>query len=171
VANARIRHLLLLLAASLAAPASAQQDPCLNDAMRLCPNVPAGGGDIVACLKAQEPALSPACRQKLLTPQQVAEEVVNECRADAARVCPGVQPGNGRIAACLKANMLNLSAPCIDALWAAKEKAGEVSQVCASDIATFCPGIPSGQGRIARCLKGNMAFLSPGCKALFTPPP
>lgn len=169
MASSRRWNLLLLASAFLAGPAAAQQDPCFNDAMRLCPNVPAGGGDIVRCLKAQEPALSPACRQKLMTPQQVAEEVVDACRGDAARVCPGVQPGNGRIAACLRANMLQLSGPCINALWAAKEKAGEVQQVCASDIANFCPGVPSGEGRIVRCLQGNTPFLSPACKALLTP--
>jgi len=169
MAFSRIRQLVLLASTLLVTSAVGQDDPCYSDAMRLCPNVPPGGGDIVRCLKAQEPALSPACRQKLLTPEQVVDEVVAECRADAARVCPQVPPGGGRIAACLRSNMLQLSGPCINALWAAKEKAGEVQQACASDIPTYCAGVPSGQGRIVKCLQGNLPFLSPACKALLTP--
>ncbi len=170
MARTALRLLLLPAVAMLmVAPASGQEDPCVPDALRLCPNVPLGGGDMVKCLKAQEPALSPACRQKLLTPQQVAEEVVAECSSDAAKFCQGVPAGSGRISACLRNNLFMVSAPCQTALWAAREKAGEVQQVCGSDIANFCAGMPAGQGRIVKCLQGNMPFLSPACKALLSP--
>lgn len=44
------------------------------------------------------------------------------CRADVDRLCPGVQPGDGRIMACLKQNQAELSSDCKDALAKAREK-------------------------------------------------
>ena len=38
------------------------------------------------------------------------------CKADAEKLCPGVQPGGGRIAACLKQNEAQVSAACKDAM-------------------------------------------------------
>lgn len=40
----------------------------------------------------------------------------NACRADYFRLCPGVQPGGGRIIACLEEHVAKLSAPCRDAV-------------------------------------------------------
>ncbi len=36
---------------------------------------------------------------------------------------------------------------------------------CRADVERLCPGIPSGGGRIAACLKANQAQVSPACKA------
>lgn len=44
------------------------------------------------------------------------------CRADVEKLCPGVQPGGGRIVACLKENQAQVSAACKDALARAREK-------------------------------------------------
>jgi hypothetical protein len=43
------------------------------------------------------------------------------CKADADALCRGVQPGEGRIRACLRANREKLSQPCRDAIAAALE--------------------------------------------------
>jgi hypothetical protein len=44
------------------------------------------------------------------------------CKADVDKLCPGVQPGGGRIIACLQANEAQVSAACKDALAKAREK-------------------------------------------------
>jgi hypothetical protein len=44
------------------------------------------------------------------------------CKPDVDRLCPGIQPGGGRIMACLKQNEAQLSAACNDALAKAREK-------------------------------------------------
>lgn len=44
----------------------------------------------------------------------------NACAADVKAVCPGVQPGGGRILACIKANPDKISQPCMDALMTAR---------------------------------------------------
>jgi hypothetical protein len=42
--------------------------------------------------------------------------------------------------------------------------AQNAQQVCAGDIATYCPGIPQGGGKIAQCLRANQPKLMPACR-------
>jgi hypothetical protein len=51
-------------------------------------------------------------------------EAMRYCKADVARLCPGVQPGGGRIIACLKAHKEEMSIGCGKALQAMKGKMG-----------------------------------------------
>jgi hypothetical protein len=44
------------------------------------------------------------------------------CHADVEKLCPGVQPGGGRIIACLRQNEGQVSVGCKDALAKAREK-------------------------------------------------
>jgi len=44
------------------------------------------------------------------------------CKGDVEKLCPGVQPGGGRIIACLKQNEAQVSAPCKDAMLKARER-------------------------------------------------
>ena len=46
------------------------------------------------------------------------------CKADVARLCPGVQMGGGRIVACLKEHKEEMSIGCGKALQAMKGKMG-----------------------------------------------
>ena len=51
--------------------------------------------------------------------QSKAEEarmIAHACGGDVDRLCAGVPPGEGRIKACMKAHVTDLSAPCFDAL-------------------------------------------------------
>jgi len=47
------------------------------------------------------------------------------CKADFERLCPGVQPGGGRIIGCLKAHKEEVSIGCGKALQAMKAKMGQ----------------------------------------------
>jgi Cysteine rich repeat len=51
------------------------------------------------------------------------------CKADVDKLCPGIQPGGGRIIACLKQNRAQVSAGCKDALAKAREKKAPVAPV------------------------------------------
>jgi hypothetical protein len=44
------------------------------------------------------------------------------CKADAEKLCPGVERGHGRIAACLRQNEAQVSAACKDAMAKAAQK-------------------------------------------------
>jgi hypothetical protein len=46
-------------------------------------------------------------------------QIAEACGTDIDRLCPGVPPGQGRIKACMKAHVSQLSAPCFDTLMAA----------------------------------------------------
>ena len=46
-------------------------------------------------------------------------QIAEACGNDIDRLCPGVPPGEGRIKACMKAHVSQLSAPCFDTLMAA----------------------------------------------------
>jgi hypothetical protein len=87
------------------------------------------------------------------------------CKADLAKFCPQAKPGGGQVAACLKQNMAQLSAPCKERVAQMKEVLKEVHQACEEDIHFLCAGIQPGGGRIADCLKQNAAEVSAGCKA------
>jgi hypothetical protein len=43
------------------------------------------------------------------------------CRADAERLCHGVQPGGGRMGECLKARISEVSPGCLDAVRASRQ--------------------------------------------------
>jgi len=53
------------------------------------------------------------------------EAVMKYCRADAERLCPGVKPGGGRIAHCLKAHEMDISIGCGKALQKIKAEMGK----------------------------------------------
>ena len=48
-----------------------------------------------------------------------AEKIARACAGDIDRLCAGVPPGEGRIKACMKAHVTELSAPCFDAIMTA----------------------------------------------------
>lgn len=52
------------------------------------------------------------------------EAVMKYCKPDAERLCPGVQPGGGRIIGCLKAHKMEISVGCAKTLQGIKAKMG-----------------------------------------------
>ena len=66
------------------------------------------------------------------------------CGADVKAQCAGVQPGKGRIRACVKEHFKDLSEPCQTVLL----KAAAVAKACAADIKQNCAGTRPGGGRI-----------------------
>jgi hypothetical protein len=52
-------------------------------------------------------------------------EAMKYCKADVARLCPGVQMGGGRIIACLKEHKMEVSVGCAKFLQAMKAKMGQ----------------------------------------------
>jgi Cysteine rich repeat len=52
-------------------------------------------------------------------------EALALCKSDVARLCPGVQPGGGRILDCLKAHKMEMSVGCAQALQKMKAKMGK----------------------------------------------
>jgi hypothetical protein len=96
----------------------------------------------------------------LLLPASMASaELAGACLTDAKAMCPGVQPGGGKIRDCLKMHIKDLSDECKDVL----VKAVNV-KACASDVKQHCGDIKAGEGRLEACLKSHVADLTDACK-------
>ena len=89
-----------------------------------------------------------------------------ECRADVAKFCAQVAPGQGRIARCLKESQWQLSPACQEHAERIAVQTKETLQACQDEILQFCSsGEVQGRG-IAQCLKRENPHLSPECKVL-----
>ncbi len=156
-----------VIAALLAAgSARAADDACRADVERLCAGIPQGGGRIAACLKANEAQVSPACKAELASVARKVREVGEACRDDVQSLCPDVTPGQGKVLACLRANLFSVSPGCQAVVKGAQEKAAEFQRACGKDAKRLCKGIAPGQGRILACLASRKADLAPACQAL-----
>ena len=82
------------------------------------------------------------------------------CRAEIQQHCAGVQPGEGRLRACVKENFAAFSEPCKQALLSSVA----VVRACKADVQRTCPGVQPGGGRIQACMKDHFAEYSDTCK-------
>ncbi len=97
-------------------------------------------------------------------PMQAQELGTGACKADAEKLCKDVQPGEGRMARCLKQHEANVSPGCKDAMVQARQKMQALREACRGDVKQYCRGVKSGHGRMLTCLKQNEAKLSAGCR-------
>ena len=96
----------------------------------------------------------------LLLPCSMASaEITGACLKDAKAMCPGVQPGGGKIRDCLKTHIKDLSDDCKAVLL----KAVNV-KACADDVKQFCADTKPGEGRVEACMKAHVAEVSDACK-------
>lgn len=146
---------------------------CRDDMHALCQGAGMGGGRKFACLKDHQDKLSTGCKAALSA--VVAKHAAGPghmrhsgkgsmavCREDVARVCAGVEKGQGRIGQCLNDNAAKLSQPCAEALASGKAARHEARKVCQADAATLCGG-EKGPRRMA-CLKEKQSQLSQPCR-------
>ncbi len=96
---------------------------------------------------------------------QDSSELPASCRADVAKLCAGISPGEGRIRMCLRENAAMLSPECKSKIERARERVGQVSRACAKDAKTYCRDVEKGGGRVLRCLKGHETLLTKECRA------
>ena len=82
------------------------------------------------------------------------------CAGDVKKLCAGIQPGEGRIKACIKSHLTELSETCEDRLLTV----AVTGKVCKSDVAKLCAGIEPGTGGIRACIKSHMADVSDPCR-------
>jgi hypothetical protein len=90
--------------------------------------------------------------------------VAKACVADVKAQCAGVQPGDGRIRACISEHFKDLSEPCQAVL----TKAAAIGKACKADVKQNCGDVKPGGGRIEACVKSHMGDLSQGCKDALT---
>jgi hypothetical protein len=86
--------------------------------------------------------------------------VAKECAADVRTQCAGVQPGAGRIKACINSHLKDLTAPCQAIL----VRAAAVGKACRGDVRKICPDVKPGGGRIEACVQSHLTELSAPCQ-------
>jgi D-serine deaminase-like pyridoxal phosphate-dependent protein len=120
-------------------------------------------------------------------PPAPAPDAINEaqaaCNSDIQALCAGVQPGGGRILACLKEHKDKVSDPCKVAIVKATQTPpapspnaiNEAQAACNPDIQALCASVQPGGGRILACLKEHKDKVSDSCKVAIVkatqPPP
>src|SRR5690349_9616461 len=82
------------------------------------------------------------------------------CGAQIEQRCAGVQPGEGRMRACVEEHFAELSEPCKQTLLSNVA----VVKACKADVQQTCSGVQPGGGRIQACMKDHFAEFSEMCK-------
>ncbi len=82
------------------------------------------------------------------------------CAAEIQAKCAGVEPGEGRIRACVKTHLAEFSEPCQARL----ATVASVAKACAADVKQSCTGMERRRSRIQACIRGVLGRLSDGCK-------
>jgi hypothetical protein len=114
----------------LATEATKLEASCADDIKKYCSDVTPGEGRMLYCMQAHEDKISPKCTYDLegaAADVQLAadnlKEAISACKAEISGVCGKVQPGQGRIAACLFENKSTASKACGDILGKIEEMA------------------------------------------------
>src|SRR6516165_2502186 len=90
----------------------------------------------------------------------VAQGAARACIADVKTHCAGVEPGEGRIAGCVKEHFKDLSTQCQNWLGAAAAAA----KACTADVKQHCAEERRRAAKIT-CLKSALVNLSDDCKS------
>jgi len=94
----------------------------------------------------------------LLLSSALAEERL-PCAADVKKACADVDPGGGRIVACIKEHLKDYSDVCKTRLSAI----AATTKACREDVEKQC-GSVSGRVRKAKCIMGALTDLGDACK-------
>jgi hypothetical protein len=92
------------------------------------------------------------------------------CKADIEKYCSNVEPGDGRLLACLYAHEDKVSEACDDAtadmsniVDAALSAVGDTVAQCVPDIQKHCSGTEFGDGQMLSCLYAHRADIHKDC--------
>jgi hypothetical protein len=90
----------------------------------------------------------------------VAQGAARACVTDIKTLCAGVEPGEGRIAGCVKEHFKDLSEPCENLVAATAAAA----KACTADVKQHCADARRRAAKVV-CLKSALVDLSDACKS------
>jgi len=96
----------------------------------------------------------------LLGSNAQAQGAAKACASDIKTLCVDVKPGQGRIAACVKDHIKDLSEPCQNLL----ATTAAAAKTCAPDVKQHCADARRRTEKIS-CLKSSLLNLSDECKS------
>jgi len=86
--------------------------PCMDEIESFCKDLPPGKGELLLCLSKRKAELSKLCSDKIETKLAKMDEARKICAADLDNLCPGVEPGQGRLLKCMKSQIEKVSPAC-----------------------------------------------------------
>jgi hypothetical protein len=104
---------------------------------------------------------------------KVGPKDLGPCKADAAKACPGLKPGDGKFGKCMKEHKDEISDACKEMMDKVKGRmkdrmkekiADKVGEACAEDTEKFCSGMKPGDSKWGPCIKDHKDGLSKDCK-------
>eukprot|EP00898_Chlorokybus_atmophyticus_P007954 jgi/Chlat1/815/Chrsp104S01269 len=157
---------------------------CKEHVVGLCSDAdPHKFGATIACLRAHKDKLNDKCKAEVFqTMEEAADDftldaALNEaCSPDAKNLCSDVNPGEGRVQACLRSKRALLSWECQEELFRQEVENAEdirldarLRNACLVDKNKFCADVPPGNARVKDCLEDHRddADFSPECKTVF----
>ncbi len=103
--------------------------------------------------------------------ESLVEGLKKACNKELTTFCKGVQPGEGRILACLYAFQDRVSGKCEYAIYDAAAELDRAAMAlkfaaaeCKDDLLKYCGNVEVGNGRVKACLDKNEKSLSEKCK-------
>jgi len=96
----------------------------------------------------------------LLGSNAVAQSAARSCVTDIKTLCAGVDPGEGRIAGCVKEHFKDLSEPCQNLL----ATTAAAAKACTADVKQQCADARRRAAKVS-CLKSALLNLSEDCKS------
>jgi hypothetical protein len=90
----------------------------------------------------------------------LAQQAGNPCASDIKKLCAGIQPGEGRIKACIKSHLADLSPTCEDRVLTV----AVTGKVCKTDVTKLCATVVRGAGGLRACIKTHLAEVSDSCR-------
>jgi peptide subunit release factor 1 (eRF1) len=91
------------------------------------------------------------------------------CVAEIKKFCADIEPGGGRLAACMQKHQAELSPACQARGQQVRERVQEAHEACQDDVAKYCKDIKPGEGRIVACLRTHEKDVSSACKTAMRP--
>src|SRR5436190_2223007 len=103
--------------------------------------------------------------------EDLVEGLKKACHKELTTFCKGVQPGEGRIVACLYAFQDRVSGKCTYAVYDAAAQLDEAvtalkfaAAECKDDLLKYCGNVEVGNGRVKACLEKHENSLTDKCK-------
>jgi hypothetical protein len=103
--------------------------------------------------------------------ENLVEGLKKACNKELTTFCKGVQPGEGRILACLYAFQDRVSGKCVYAIYDADAQLEQAATAlkfaaseCKEDLLKYCGNVEVGKGRVKTCLDKHEKSLSEKCK-------
>jgi hypothetical protein len=137
-------------------------NPCFDETEKYCPTQ-IRFHEIHECMEKKLNALSPNCKK--VVQEEIKREESNPCYADLRQHCKrGLSATEQH--QCLTLNEKELSNGCRQFRVNESQKLKKMVDLCEVDRLKLCPKAPFQNGMVLKCLKENVAKVTPACKTL-----